>query len=545
MIMQMNSGVSFRMLKVIIVDDERIQREGIMKHVSWQDYDMQVVGCAADGVEALELAETCRPDILITDVKMPRMNGIELAQKIKELLPNIIILIISGYEEFEYARAAIDLNAHAFILKPINMGKLRQCLEKINLLNQSEQCLQQEIAEMKQRLEESKPVLRDSFLKDLACGFLKDENVIRRRAEYLAVPLPEKDYYVIVVQVDNPLEDTNEEKNQLFYLNLSKSIHESYSRCCKGISVRVKDNEFVIVLFGQDVKDIDSYGIVQNIKEEIERKSNYTITIGVSEPINNIIYINEGYRQAELAVRQKYYLGRGKVIFFNDIKAGESAPGSLDEKYEGLMEKITLGDNNMVGQTVDDIFALFARTSVQEQYVKAFCFRLMSDIYRIVYEMNEKMEDIFGEEDIVWSKIYRFDTIPDVRMWVKNIITAVSNYIYNKRSRKNSNVVDTIIKILEDRYYEQITIEELAGKVYLTPNYICNLFKENIGESIIDYLTKVRMRHAQRLLADPGIKIYEVAEKTGFNSTSYFSIVFKNSFGISPKEYRDSLQHVN
>ncbi len=155
--------------------------------------------------------------------------------------------------------------------------------------------------------------------------------------------------------------------------------------------------------------------------------------------------------------------------------------------------------------------------------------------------MNEKMENIFGEEDIIWNKIYRFDTIPDVEQWLKNVINTVARYIFNKRSKKNSHIVDAITRIIQERYYEQITIDELARKVFLTPSYVCNLFKESMGDSIIEYLTKVRLKHAQKLLADPVLKIYEVAEQSGFNSTSYFSIVFKNSFGINPKDYRNSL----
>jgi len=149
--------------------------------------------------------------------------------------------------------------------------------------------------------------------------------------------------------------------------------------------------------------------------------------------------------------------------------------------------------------------------------------------------MNEKIERVFGEEDTLWSKVYRFDTIPDVCQWVKNIVKMVTQHIFKKRSEKNSSIIDSLINILEGNYHRQITINEIAKKVYLSPSYICTLFKESMGESIIDYLTKLRLKHAQRLLADKSLNIYEVAEKTGFNSTSYFSVVFKNAYGISPK----------
>ena len=529
------------MLKVIIADDEKIQREGIAKHISWHAYNMELAGCAVDGVEALEMVKLHSPDILITDVKMPKIGGLELAQKAKELIPNIKILIVSGYEEFDYARAAIELNAHAYILKPINIGKLRQELERIGSICRSERQVEEEIAGMRKQLQESKPLLFDKFIKDMLYGFLRDENTIEKRAAFLSVSLPVNGYYVMLIQVDDSFEDdAAEEKRQLFYLNFSNYLAEICGKYGGGIPVQCREAEFVLILFKGGMQDEQMPDFIETIRESICKKFGKTISMGVSREKDNITGANEGYREAEVAARQKFYLGKGKAIFYKDIDFQSGISINIDEKYEELINNVGIGNNDKVQEIIDIIFGMFSKSSIiQEQYIKAFCFRIMSDIYRVVYDMNENIESIFGREDILWSKIYRFDTIPDVRQWLKNIITAVTQYIFKKRSKKNSNVIEVIIKTLEERYYEQITIDEVAKKVYLTPNYVCNIFKESVGDSIIDYLTKVRMKHAQRLLSDTPLKIYEVAEKTGFNNTSYFSIVFKNTFGMGPKDYRD------
>ena len=125
---------------------------------------------------------------------------------------------------------------------------------------------------------------------------------------------------------------------------------------------------------------------------------------------------------------------------------------------------------------------------------------------------------------------------------MKNIIIEVTRFIYTRQSGKNSNAVNTIREILDTRYSEHITIEDLVKKVFLTPNYISNIFKESVGDSVIDYLTKVRMKHAARLLSDPVLKIYEVAEAVGFANNSYFANVFKGMYGVTPKEYREKIK---
>lgn len=533
----------WHMLKVIIADDERIQREGMMEYINWDDYGMAVVGCAADGCEALELVRMHMPDILITDIKMPKMDGLELSKRAREILPDIKILIVSGYDEFEFARKALELNACSYILKPLNKEKIREGLEKVGLICKKDLLAREEHANLKRQLDESKPLLVEKFFKELLYGFLKDENIIKKRSEFLSIVMPSSGYYVLLFQVDDFFEqDISEEMKQMFFLGFSVYLSETSISYGKSAVVQHKECEFVLILYGDSIDDVEVPQIADCIRECLCEKFGATVTLGVSNRKKSFLEADQGYKEAQLAARQKYYLGKGSCILFTDIDYSSDIPVKIDEIYEKLLNGIGVGNADKVEEMVDGIFCAFSRTSrIREQYVKAFCFRLMSDIYKILYDMNEKMENIFDEEDILWSKIYRFDTIPDVRQWVKNIINTVTQYVFCKRSRKNSSVVDTITRILEEKYYEQVTIDELAKKVYLTPSYICILFKENKGESIIDYLTRVRLKHAQRLLADNSVKIYEVAERTGFNSTSYFSIVFKNAYGISPKDYRDTV----
>lgn len=527
------------MLKVLIVDDEKIQREGIHKHISWQKYDMRVIGCASDGFEALEIARQHRPDILITDVKMPKMDGLELSRKVREFLPEARVLIISGYEEFEIARKAIELNADAFTLKPVDIDEMGKTLAKITSLCISKRQAEEEISVMKQQLAESKPFLTDKFVKDIIFGNIKDENTILKRAEVLSLSIPENRFHVADMQVEYEFDGTMQGYDQLYYFNISKYLADDYGRLFNSLSTQIKDNEFALIFFDDDGSE-DISIVIENLKRNMMNRFNVTVTLGVSDRKNSLSLANDGYREAVIALKEKFYLGKGSIILFKDVKNYSCNSVGLDEIYSDLVEGMRIGDVDTVERLLEEVFTGFAQSlSYSERYIKAFCFRTMSDAYRALYEINEKMENIFGEEDMIWNKIFRFDTIPDVRQWVTNVITTVTRYIFCKRSGRSKNVVNAILQILEEKYSEQFTIEDIAERVFLTPNYICSVFKESTGESIINYLTKIRLRHAKQLLADNSLKIYEIAERTGFNSTTYFSIVFKNAFGISPKEYKN------
>lgn len=535
----------FFMLKVVITDDEKIQLESLVEFIRWADFGMEVVGCASDGMKALDLIQKHCPDILITDVRMPRMSGLELSKKAKEILPEIKIIIISGYEEFEYARSAVDLNAYAYILKPIDIDSMEAELKKISSVCFQDITMKKEIAGIKEKLEESKPLLIDKFLKDMLNGLLNDETIIRQRTEYLGVRLPDSKYFAVLFQVeDSKLLNLNENEKQLFTMDFYNYIENICSSINYSIVIPLNEFEYVLILsINDECGSQDIITIVDHIREELGKRYLQKITIGVSNIKEGDTSFHEAYKEAEATSRQKFYLGKGKNIYYMDITLQGNNPILLEEMYNKLILHVEIGNIAVVEETLDYIFnAMSGSRSIDELDVKAFCYRMVGDIYRILYTLKENVSAIFGEEHILWQKIGRFDTIPDVWQWMKNIIIEVTRFIYTRQSGKNSNAVNTIREILDTRYIEHITIEDLAKKVFLTPNYISNIFKESVGDSVIDYLTKVRMKHAARLLSDPVLKIYEVAEAVGFANNSYFANVFKGMYGVTPKEYREKIK---
>lgn len=535
------------MLKVIIADDERIQREGIAKHVKWPSYQMEVVGLAEDGEQALALIEKNGVDLLITDIKMPKMYGLELAERAKLLNPQLKILIISGYDDFEYARAAIELKAYAFLLKPISIDKLSQEIGKIYAQIVQDQQKQQTLSTLQDQLRESKPLLVEKWFQHMLYGFINDEEIIRNRMKALSVPAPEHGYDVMLLHIDDSGDRLQADvEKQLLFLQFIDRLSSSVLTERQGQALQTKDHEFAIVRYAseQESEQQDPSALtelIRQIREDLLLPFNDGLTICISNRKYALSQLSEAYKECEAALRQKFYLGKGKDIYDRDSLPEQPLSTHYDGHYERMIQAVEIGNAAQAEQSVADMFAAFSnKTAVDQSLIKAFCFRTVSDMFRIIHGANEKIEAVFGDEHRLWDRIYHFDTLPEIHAWLKDVVLSTCRHIHAKRTRKNTGIVESIIHVIETRYQEPITIDELAKHVHLTPNYISNIFREHVGESIIDYLTKVRMKHAVRLLADESVRIYEVAEQTGYNSTSYFSVVFKGMYGISPKEYRDS-----
>lgn len=525
------------MITAIVADDERIQREGIAKHIDWSAYGMQLAGTAEDGEQALALMQAVKADLLITDIKMPVMNGLALAEKAREINPQVKILIISGYDDFEYARVSIELKAYAYLLKPLSLATLRGQLEQISAAIVQERTERGAYALLQQELEASKPVLAHHLWQNMLYGFQKDEAAILRAMDALGIDSPRSGFALLLLQYDIS-RGTAFAQAQIEHLARFRKLYDTIPPLAQGVLIQAKENEIAFVLFdGDPDKVAAAIGHIRRVGED----GGTALTICISTPKTSLSLLHEAYKECESAAAQTFYVGKGKDIYYmDDARAIPDTP-NVDAEYEQLIHAVALGNVELAEQQLEAIFdALSASSATSKQAMKAFCFRAMNGLSRVANASNENMEALFGDEHQMWDSIYRFDTLPEIRGWLKEIMVSTCRHIHAKRTRKNANVIDTLIRTIETRYQEPLTIEELAKQVHLTPNYISNIFKENIGESIIDYLTKIRMQHAVRLLGDASLKIYEVAEQTGYNSTSYFSVVFKGMYGASPKEYRDT-----
>lgn len=540
------------MLRMIIADDEYIVRDGLKNIVEWETFGIEVIAEAEDGQEAYELCEQLHPDILFTDIRMPLLDGLEVALKLKEQGSDIKVIIISGVQDFNYAKTALDVNAEGYILKPIKIDELKKVVKRVADGINKELNREQEMLHMKEQLHENFPVIREKFLRNLILGIFRNEQDVRSKLDFLDIPFQTgQSVLVSTLQIDNytqvPGYETEEDR-QLLSFSVSNIIEEIMSNNNCGISFCLNENEFILIFnnsypFGSN-KHME---IFEEISSCLNRFLKITVSIGIGSVVKSYLQIVNSYKDASVALDYKFYTGKNSIISINDInnirelnsnqKSFESY--NLFESENQLMSFMKLGDSREVETVIEDIFNLFASDkNLSVVYIQSICVEMVCIASRALCELEENIGKIVSGQAVILETIYNTENVFDLKNYMLSIFIKISAYFSNKHNQKNSKVIFRIKEIIEKRYMEDLSISKLSEEIFLTPNYISQIFKQGTGETVAEYITKVRMEQAKELLKSTDFKVLEIAEIVGFENPHYFSTVFRKYTGIHPQKFR-------
>jgi Response regulator containing CheY-like receiver domain and AraC-type DNA-binding domain len=510
------------MIRLIIVEDERLIRNGIEKHVPWEELGVNLVKSSENAEEAIKLCEDFKPDIIISDIMMPGMNGIQLCQKFRETLPESQIIFISGYSDKEYLKAAINLKAISYVEKPISMPELKDAIKKA--------------VEAVERLRRQSTNMLHSLL-----GMHSNEtNSIMNSINLSEKGLVIKQDSVFCIFV---LHTKNKTCNAIDFSNRCEEyIIEVLSREeIHFITDYLEKDLFVLLLSGPGetiIHDMHLMSVCMSILYDM-RKENEEWFWGIGKEVFALEKVAESYQSALDAIQLLAFKGWNKYAFYNDTytnyqdklqvtiqnefhkalldKDIQAGMDILEKIYLMLIEKRTVLNFNVrnIYYTLDGIIM----QSDKELHLSGFNKRQKENIE------NAKFLD--GVETIVEMHAY-------VSQHMKEILEGNQNEIEN-----NFAVKHVIEYITENYANKELTIQVLANVVYLTPTYLSNLFKEKTGMTIGQYITETRLKKAEELLNNPKLKLYQIAEMVGYEDANYFAKQFKKKTGIIPSEYRE------
>lgn len=536
------------MFKVMIIDDEPIIRKGIKNILNWKKFDCEVCAEASDGEEGKALIEKYRPDILITDIRMPGIDGLKMINDVKEIIPDCKIIILTGYRDFDYVQEALKLGVFDFVLKPSKIEELttvvgRAVDELKRLRNRAE-----EFNKLKKLFEQNIPALREKFLYDLMYEIYPSNEDILPRAELLGVNINE--FFLLVVEIDADDEKTISQYDKSLYLfGIINTFMDVFSDSFKVISIPLRDKGVAFIL--RDIEDNEEcINLISDkcnyLQELLINCFGFTVTIAVSSGGKGIMQLSEKFRECAEALERKFYLGNGSVIFYNDLKAFfRFEDYSVLEKYQKLLlEGIKTGNESIVLKRINDIITYInGLDHINMEYLKNFYWGIITYINNIrlsvaVASNENKVEgvNIISLYNMI-SKSGNINELNDLLKEVSLSITAKINN-YNKKSIKL--ILRNALDFIREHYNEQITLNDVAGHVYVSPSYLSRMFKKEFGKNFVDYLNGLRIERAKELLKDPKYKTYEVAEIVGIPDAHYFSRLFKKYEGVSPTEYRDN-----
>lgn len=538
------------MLSMVIADDEIIVREFLRDLDIWDEMSVQIVAEAADGQEAYDLCARLKPDILMTDIRMPFMDGLEVSLKLKEQGENIRFIIVSGVQDFDYAKTALSVDAEGYILKPIKPDEIREVMKKVITGITMERNRDVEIRSMKTLLGENMYLIRENFLRNLVAGSGMNRKDIAEKLEYYCIPLkPQERVMVSVIQVDDYQKSASElpeEERQLMNFQISGIVNDVLEAWNCGICFCMNDGEH-IVIFNDKVHYNERFAEACNeIIACVDKYIRQSVSIGCGKVVESVAELKFSYDDARSVLKYKFYMGKKSILNSDDIrnfldigKKSIEFP-NLYELENDLVNSARLGNIEEVKEALAEVFdrSLSPEKSLPVDYIQSVCIEMVCMLTRALYELEESIDKIVAKRSSIMDTIYRIGNLKELKKYMTEILLRTADYFATKHNNKNLNIIVKIKQIIDSRYMEDIGVSMLAEEVYLSPNYISLIFKKETGENITDYIKKTRMEAAKELLKNPDLKIHEISEMVGFDNPNYFSLVFKKYAGILPQKFR-------
>ncbi|MGO4371548.1 response regulator transcription factor [Paenibacillus sp. 2TAB19] len=517
------------MYKVLLVDDERIIVEGISRTIDWNAHHMELAGTARNGLEALAFIKDNQPDIIISDIKMPGMDGLQLVEKVYELYPHIAFILLSGFSEFDYARTAMQFGVKHYLLKPCNENTIIQALtEVIEQLN--EQHSQADfMANIQKELKKVLPHAKEQFLKELVTNKTYGQRDWDDYGELFRIEIENDSVQLLLFQIEG--------KFEFEHLFAIKNIASDYlSQETVLLSTTIGKHVLLLTKITSESEEL--FDRLKQIKQTFASYYKLDATIAVSTP-GRITEARSMYRETLECLNYQFYLGEGSIITRNDIADAAGKPqATFIYDDEHLCMHIKSGDWEIAKQELTHYFAMLAEHRMDMQLTKSYVIPLYVSITRQgqADQINEFLQ-----------KIASFDSLSTLRT-IEHFVTENAELIcmnnYSLHTKKHSSIIHKMVQVIEEHISNpDLSLNWVSSEIlYMNADYLGKLFKKETGEKFSNYVVRLRMELAIKEIETTGdVKVFELAEKFGFgDNPQYFSQVFKKHTGFTPSEYKRS-----
>ena len=524
------------MIKLFIADDEQIVIDSIKFIIEKNDVKADIIGFAKSGREAIEKVEILKPDVVFMDIKMPGIDGIEAIKQIKERHKDIIFVIITAYEYFNYAKEAIDLGVLDYLLKPLNRNKVVETIKKaIEVIEKRREAMLKEL-ELKEKLNKIIPYLEGQFLyTTLFSGITYDD--LSFYEDVFGIEL--KRGYAMIVTVEDFGKNI---KDQNLKLSIEKqNFYDYFKTIVKNIKKCLIGPYFIDKLFVYfPVEEGDSFEIknnsietAQKIIEAINQKVKIPYRIGMGR-VYSFENILKSYYEAEMALKMAK---NELIVHFDDI----AMPQNRFKPYPINKERLFI-DRLMTGD-LQGSFSIF--NEIYEWMVLEYqedVDKIKSKLIEIIGVIKRNLSYYAEEENFIENReleeILKINDVDKIKFIFINTLKNLFDSIKTINKEKTDTFMAKIIRFIEDNFNKDITLDDVAKEVNMSYHYFSKFFKDQTRKNFIDYLTNLRVTKAKELLEDETVSIKEVCYKVGYSDPNYFSKIFKKATGMTPTEYR-------
>ncbi|RED54425.1 response regulator [Cohnella lupini] len=519
------------MYKIVLVDDEPFELDTLEKYVPWEEMGFKVIGTAKNGKEALSKVGELLPDIVITDVKMPIMDGVEFADIMRERLPHLKIIFLSGYDDFSYVKAALQVEASGYLLKPLDVEELRKLMKKVKVKCMEEQRVKLSsralaIQYIKEMLNEKHP----QALKTIAAEIrsLGLEPLISSSGAYSFSLITIDEFPTLTKVIENGLSITQD---------IGRRI-ERLAETHDALIVSVNERQHLVLSVKAPLQDMLEWS------KELGVFTRW-ITFCSNSRQSRLEELPSVYRKL-LQTRNRHVLlnGAGHFIVADDGSANpESNPEPMQPPAFELLLSHVLHERLREAELWISEFVK-AHTNVTNPSigpVEQACLELLDQLYAVHVQPHTVLKGRVADKTTLLHKLSIIESIPLMEHTISQFVLQLIKAVAGVEGEKHTPLIRQLKELIKREYARPLSIDYLAEQVYMSPNYLRTIFKEYTGYTVLEYVTQVRMDQAMEMLQDGSLKIHEISTKVGYENASHFCAIFHKKRGLTPNQYRNQL----
>jgi two-component system response regulator YesN len=518
--------------KVFFVEDEIVTREGIRDNVDWQTHGFELCGEATDGEMALPMLRAARPDVLLTDIKMPFMDGLQLSKIVRERMPWVKIVILSGHDEFEYAQQAIQLGVTEYLLKPVTVQNLHQVLQKLAARLDQEKQEQENLRHLREQIEENRAILKERLLLKVVVGALSSTEAIEK-GQLLGLDLVARCYLVVILKTE--LGDRSEQFDYDEYQQIQHVVAVLVENMPDVFLLRKDWEELVILMKGnaQEFLEEECERLLSLIQHEL-KKTRYQLTIGIGTPKKRIAEVHQSFIEALVNIQRA-------------ADQASNHPANAVDKTDLLKVDRAAVENFLrrgVEEDFDEFFNIYIRplgeTALSSYLIKNYIFvDVVLATVKLVNELGGDIDQVVPELNSIETMLANIKTLEQLREQVYLILSSTLAFRDHHTSSHYLSTLQQAKAYIEHHYMEpELSLNDVAAYVNLSPSHFSVVFSKEASQTFKEYLTEIRIKKAKELLRTTALRSADISYQVGYSDPHYFSHVFRKVTGLSPNEFR-------
>jgi two-component system response regulator YesN len=522
-----------------VIDDIPTVVRGLTTSVDWEAEGIVVAGTATNGEEGMAMIREAKPDIVLTDIRMPFMDGIEMMKIILREFPWIKLIFLSGYTDFEYAQEAVRLGAFDFIVKPFTKVQVSEAVRKAKTAIERERSQAEQLLHMEQKLRESMPYLRQEYMR-LLIRYGSPQHKLRQQWDFFGIDMDDEGFLIMVAEIDFFADRTTDlpvSEVELIRFAVHNILEETILSHTKGSVFRENVNQFVIV--ANLPVGVDAEELAEMCRENVSRYTYQTVSVGIGLAVEEPWGLSASYGQAMAALAYTFYTGGNSVYRYTKEEERRSGmPRYSYEKEKELLYCLRSANTDKAEEQLEAIWDEWTNGAArpEPELMRTLCHELAHSMHRVFVE-RETEPEIEELERKLADMNRNPSSFEELRRQMKDYCRQGCSYLQKRQFSEARNLVDQAVEFIERNLQRNLTVSDCAKSVHLSPSYFSNLFKKEIGMTLAQYIIAKRMEKAKVFLLE-GMQVQDVAVSLGYEDRPYFSELFKRHTGMTPTEFR-------